>query len=90
MTDLEILKFNLQESKYPYFSDEELQNLLELYETVERASYEGCMMKSVNDSMDLGSALSIPDNSKYWLRMANKFKPRGLKKQKTMNRADGT
>lgn len=88
MTDLEKLKFNLQENNFPYFSDTDLQNLLELYGSVENASYEGCLIKSYDDSMDLGSVLSTPNNSNYWIRLANRFKPH--KKNKTMSRADGT
>lgn len=93
MTKLERLRFNLQEDKFPYFSDDDLNKLLELYETVERASYEGCLIKSYDDSMSLGSILSTPNNSRYWLIMANKFKSSikgNFRKSKTMNRADGT
>lgn len=92
MTDVEILKFNLQESKFPHFTDTELQTLLELYGTVENASYEGCLIKSYDDSMSLGSVISTPNNSKYWIRLASKFKSSvkdgTSKKHKTMNRAD--
>lgn len=62
--------------------------MLELYGSVERASYEGCLIKSYDDSMNLGSVISTPNNSNYWIRMSSKFKP--TKKHKTMNRADGT
>ena len=87
LTSLELLKFNLQENKYPYFSDEELQVLLDKNNgDVNLASVEGCELKAVNDSVNLGK-LQTPDNSNYWLRLANRYRP--AKKIK-MLRTDGT
>lgn len=72
-TNIELLKFNLQERQYPYFSDDELQMLLDQYGTVQSASYYGCLMKAQNnDEIKIGP-LSIPSNSDYWFKMADKF-----------------
>lgn len=67
------LKFNLQESQFPYFSEEDLNMLLELYPNINRASYEGCLIKSSNDSVSLGP-INTPNNEQYWLRRAKHFK----------------
>jgi hypothetical protein len=72
-SQIELLKFNLQERQFPYFNEEELQMLLDQYGDVQIASYYGCLMKAQNnDEVKLGP-LSIPSNSKYWFDMAEKF-----------------
>ena len=73
LTPLDQLKFNLQESQFPYFSDEDLNTLLTMYPNVNRASYEGCLIKSNNDSVSLGP-INTPNNEQYWIRRANHFK----------------
>lgn len=73
VTALEQLKFNLQETQFPYFSENDLQMLLTLYPNINRASYEGCLIKSSNDSVSLGP-INTPNNEQYWLRRANHFK----------------
>lgn len=73
LSNLEILKFNLQENQFPYFSEEDLTKLLTMYPNVNQASYEGCMIKAHDDSVKLGP-INTPNNEKYWLRRANQFK----------------
>lgn len=71
--DLELLKFNLQETNFPYFSDAELEIMLEQYETVKEATYQGCMIKAQNDSVKLGPINTV-SNERYWLRRAKMFR----------------
>ena len=78
---LERLKFNLQESQFPYFSDDDLNNLLTMYPNVNRASYEGCLIKSSNDSVSLGP-INTPNNEQYWIRRANHFKSLWIKDER--------
>jgi hypothetical protein len=85
-TDLELLKFNLQETNYPYFNDSDLQLLLDQYTTVNKASYHGCMIKAQDDSVKLGPINTV-SNEKYWLRRAKMFRTNATG---TMKRADGT
>ena len=73
LSALEQLKFNLQETQFPYFSDTDLTTLLEMYPNVNRASYEGCLIKSSNDSVSLGP-INTPNNEQYWLRRAKHFR----------------
>jgi hypothetical protein len=75
MTDLEKLKLNLQEAKVPYFTDLELQNLLDVHGNVWAASYFGCLLKAQsNDAIKLPGGLEIPSNSQYWLTLAETYK----------------
>lgn len=72
-TDIEQLKFNLQETNFPYFSDADLQILLDTYTTVQAASFNGCMIKAQDDSVKLGP-INTTSNEKYWLRRAKMFR----------------
>lgn len=72
-TPIQILSFNLQEKSSPFFDEEDLQLLLDKNGgDINKASYEGCLLKSQNDSISL-SGIDIPDNENYWLRLAKKF-----------------
>lgn len=75
------LKFNLQEQEFPYFSDNDLMYLLEEYESVIAASYEGCLIKAQNDSIKLGP-INTPSNEEYWLRRAEHFHLKLLEEQR--------
>lgn len=74
-SDLDILKFNLQEKEYPYFDDEDLQLLLDKNNgDVQAASYEGCMKKAVADDGISLSGINLGSNREYWLTLARTFK----------------
>lgn len=88
-SDLDILKFNLQEKEYPYFDDEDLQLLLDKNNgDVQLASYEGCMKKAVADDSISISGIKIDSNREYWLTLAKQFKPK-VNYITSMKRADG-
>lgn len=72
--DLKLLMFNLQEKVDPYFDYEDLYLLLEKNDyDVNKASYEGCLLKSRCEKIKI-SGIELPDNQSYWLRLANKYK----------------
>lgn len=75
MTLLEELKFNLRESECSYFTDVELQHLLDRnLEDIDKASYEGLVIKSFDDSIALPGGLKTESNRDYWLGLAKRFK----------------
>lgn len=82
---LKKLKFNLQETQFPYFSDEDLNTLLGMYPNLNRASYEGCLIKSSNDSVSLGP-INTPNNEQYWIRRANHFKALWVREEREEQR----
>ncbi len=103
LTPLEILKINLNESQYPIFSDDELNNLLEVNDNnVLKASWRGCIMKANTDKkikvgpIEIENAL--PD---YWKSLASIYEADYLQEQAnltpnknmgyktSMRRADG-
>lgn len=73
---LKQLKFNIREESSPFFTDdEELLYLLEknAYD-LDKTSYSALLRKAEDDSITLPSGLSVPNNQKYWLRLASQFR----------------
>lgn len=72
---IEYIKFKLMEEKWPFFSDTQIEMLLENnLNAQELAVYEGLMAKSRVDSIKLPGGLEKPSNREYWLSMANELK----------------
>lgn len=73
MDNLEKLKFNLREEQIPYFTNEELLYLLEKNKNnVDRASYEGLIMKAETTGLNV-SGLTTKDSSSYFKMLASNF-----------------
>lgn len=73
MDNLEKLKFNLREEQVPYFTNEELLYLLEKNKNnVDRASYEGLVMKAETTGLNV-SGLTTKDSSSYFKMLASNF-----------------
>lgn len=76
--DIEQLKLILREESSPFFSDFELAYYLEKHDgDINKAAYECLLLKAEDDSISLPGGLQLADNSKYWLRIAKKYKPNG-------------
>ena len=76
LTSLETLKINLNESQYPVFSDEELENLLAVNDNnVLKASWKGCLMKAnTNSKIKVGPIEIENADPDYWTNLAAIFK----------------
>lgn len=77
MEKLQELKLILRENECPFFSEEELlfylkRNSFDLNKT----AYECLIIKSEDNSIGLPGGLQLADNSKYWLRLAARYKPK--------------
>lgn len=76
--DIEQLKLILREESSPFFSDLELAYYLDKHNNdINKAAYECLLLKAEDDSISLPGGLQLADNSKYWLRLAKKYKPNG-------------
>jgi len=74
MTDIEIIKTELRESAVPFFTDEEIAYYLEKNGGGVRAAiYEMLIIKS-EDSTIRVSGWTTQDTSKYFKRLASRFK----------------
>ena len=72
---LKKLKTGLRESEIPFFTDEELLQIIERNNNdFDACMYDACIIKSENCSVSV-SNLSLPDSSAYWLRMAMAYRP---------------
>ena len=69
------LKTGLREAEIPFFTDEELLQIMERNNNdFDACMYDACIIKSENCSLSV-SNLSLPDSSAYWLRMAMAYRP---------------
>lgn len=73
MDSLETLKLNIMEKQYPYFSDEELLQRLELNNgDVRQTSYECLIIKAESTGLSV-SGLTTKDSSSYFKMLASKY-----------------
>lgn len=69
------LKVNILEEQYPFFTDEQLEVILQdSGGDVKLASYNACMMKAQIDGVSLGQ-LKIESNAEFWLKLARNYQP---------------
>lgn len=72
---VETLKFNTRENDVPYFSDEDLLNILiKNGWDLKLASYEALIMKAENTGLNV-SGLTTKDSSSYFKMLAAKYRP---------------
>ena len=73
MDSLEALKLNIMEKQYPYFSDEELLQRLELNNgDVKQTSYDCLIIKAESTGLSV-SGLTTKDSSSYFKMLASKY-----------------
>lgn len=73
MDSLETLKLNIMEKQYPYFSDEELLQRLELNNgDVRQTSYECLIIKAESTGLSV-SGFTTKDSSSYFKMLASKY-----------------
>ena len=80
MGEIQDLKLILREESSPFFTEEEIAYYLEKNNyNIDATAYECLVLKAENDSISLPGGLNIADNQKYWLRLAQKYRPSGSK-----------
>lgn len=73
MDSLEMLKLNIMEKQYPYFSDEELLQRLEMNNgDVRQTSYDCLIIKAESTGLSV-SGLTTKDSSSYFKMLASKY-----------------
>lgn len=73
---LDTLKMALRENAAPYFSDEELEFYFNKNgRDIEATLYECFIVKAEDTTLSV-SGLSLADTSKYFRRLAQKYRPR--------------
>lgn len=74
-SNIDRMKIILRESDVPFFSDEELQFYIdENSGDVNAALYQCLLVKSEDTTLEI-SGLSCADSSKYFKRLAAKYRP---------------
>ncbi len=72
MLNVEQVKIFLQEENYPYFSDDQLEAMCNLYDDMNELCYVACMMKADAQDITVGP-ISIKNNSQMWQNLAQMF-----------------
>ena len=75
MNSLEDLKIVLRESDIPFFDDEQLEFYLRENNGDYRATAYQCLLIKAEDTTLSVSGLSAADSSKYFRRLASKYRP---------------
>lgn len=76
MSSIEDLKIVLREKDIPFFTDEELEfYLAQNNGDYDAAAYQCLIIKSEDTTLSI-SGLSTADSSKYFKRLASKYRPR--------------
>ena len=77
MDTIEEIKILIREdNEEPYFSDKDIRfYYLRNNKDIEATVYELLLIKAEDDSAVLPSGISLTDNSNYWLRLAQKYRP---------------
>ena len=75
MNSLEDLKIVLRESDIPFFDDEQLEFYLRENNGNYRATAYQCLLIKAEDTTLSVSGLSAADSSKYFRRLASKYRP---------------
>lgn len=75
MPEIEELKIMIRENVLPYFEDSELQYYLNKNNgDLNNTAYECLILKSENTTLSI-SGMTTQDTSKYFLRLASKYRP---------------
>ena len=75
MNSLEDLKIVLRESDVPFFSDRQLEFYLSENNGDYRATAYQCLLIKAEDTTLSVSGLSAADSSKYFRRLASRYRP---------------
>lgn len=75
MNSLEDLKIVLREADIPFFTDEQLEFYLNENSGDYRATAYQCLLIKAEDTTLSVSGLSAADSSKYFRRLASKYRP---------------
>lgn len=70
---VEDLKILLMEDQYPILTEEQLNKLATMYESLNQACYMGCLMKAQANKITVGP-ITIENDVNFWLQLANSFK----------------
>ena len=77
MLDPEQLALLLLEEQYPILSDEQLEQLCEMFDNIYQAAYMGCLMKAQSNEITVGP-ITIKNDTSFWTNMANGYRQQWL------------
>ena len=72
MLDVEKAMVLLQEEKYPFFSEEQLEAMCDIYDDMNEMCYFAGLMKADAQDIEIGP-IKIKNNSQMWKDLASMF-----------------
>lgn len=69
MLDIQQLKTLLMEEQYPFFTDEQLNAIINSADSINEAMYTACVMKGRADTIKVGP-IEIKNDAEYWGNLA--------------------
>ena len=83
---LKVLKANIREDDYPFFTDEELERIYSDCDgDIQEATYRALIIKAESDKLQL-SDMTLESSRRYWLSLASLYRKN---RTGTMKRGDG-
>ena len=83
---LKVLKANIREDDYPFFTDEELERIYtDCDGDIAEATYRALIIKAESDKLQL-SDMTLESSRRYWLSLASLYR---RNRTGTMKRGDG-
>ena len=70
--DVEQVKILLLENAYPFFDDDDLEEMAKLYTNINELCYVACLMKADAQEVTVGP-ITVKSNANMWLKMADMF-----------------
>ena len=88
LINIEEVKVLLMEEDYPYFSDEKLQTMCNIYSDINELCYIACRMKAKVDKIIVGP-IEIDSNADMWNNLSDLYYARYLKSSGTSKSSTG-
>lgn len=74
INSIDELKLILREDDIPFFTDEQINKYITLYETLDLALYAMLMVKAENTQMQI-AGMTTQDTSSYFRKLARQYRP---------------
>ena len=72
MLDPELLRILLMEEQYPMLSNDQLEYLCGVCDSMNQACYMGCKMKAKSDKVKVGP-IEVENDASYWINLAEVY-----------------
>lgn len=72
MIDIDQLKVLIMEDQYPTFTDDQLEEMIKIYDNIDQLAYVCCLSKASADKITIGP-IKIENDPSMWTNLAAMF-----------------